>query len=163
MRPTSRLHRLPLRAMTDMITDGQFVAAGPPGGSPYALEQEALLFDSIETGWPIGHLIVWTPRGMSAGPWHVLDGHRRLHALTHAAVHVPVRLVRDLTNNAPQYRPVDAGIPDTGSIPSRRCCGNCRSCVSPGGCHGTSPPAPTPSPGGSCRPASTWSCSTAAA
>ncbi len=57
MRPTSQLHRLPLRSLADMIGDGHMVAAGLPGGPPLTTQQVALLFDSLETGWPVGHLI----------------------------------------------------------------------------------------------------------
>ena len=118
MRPASQLHRLPLRSLVDMIGDGHVVPAGPPGGPPLSALQVALLFDSLETGWPVGHLIAWTPPGSpAAGPWRVLDGHRRLDALRHAAAQSPARLVRDLTSTAPAYRWRDTTAADPWLMP----------------------------------------------
>lgn len=117
MRPTSRLHRLPLRSLADMIGDGQVRTAGPSGGPSLTPQQVALVFDSLETGWPIGHLIAWIPPGSPAGPWQVLDGHRRLDALRHAAADAPARLVRDLTSTVPAYRWRDTATDDNWLMP----------------------------------------------
>jgi hypothetical protein len=113
MRPTSTVRRLSLHELTRMITEKQLTTAGPAGGPPWSLEQDALLFDSLESLWPIGPFIAWAPSRSFGSPWHLLDGHRRLHALRHAVPGAPQLLVRDLAQTAPTYRVCD-GAPDGG-------------------------------------------------
>jgi hypothetical protein len=107
MRPTSTVHRLSIRDLTGMITDGRLTAVGPAGGPPWSLEQEALLFDSLESRWPIGQLLAWAPSLLFGSPWSLLDGHRRLGALRHTAQGAPPQLGRDLTKTAPTWRTGD--------------------------------------------------------
>ncbi len=47
----------------------------------------------------------------------MLDGHRRLGALRHAAADTPARLVRDLTSTAPSYRWRDTSTDDNWLMP----------------------------------------------
>lgn len=113
MRPTCTVHRLSLRDLTGMNADGRLTAAGSAGGPPWSLVQDALLFDSLESRWPIGQLIAWAPSLLFGSPWYLLDGHRRLRALRHTAQVAPPLLVRDLTQTAPTYR-IGDGAPDGG-------------------------------------------------
>jgi hypothetical protein len=113
MRPTSTVHRLSLHELTGMITDGRLSTARPAGGPLWSLEQDALLFDSLESLWTIGQLIAWAPSRAFGSPWYLLDGHRRLHALRHTTHGAPPLVVRDLTETAPTYR-VGGGPPDGG-------------------------------------------------
>jgi hypothetical protein len=104
MRPTSTVQRLSIRELTGMIIDEQLATAGPAGGPPWSLVQDALLFDSLESRWPIGQLTAWAPSLLSDSPWYLLDGHRRLRALRHTAPGAPPQLVRDLTQTTPTWR-----------------------------------------------------------
>jgi hypothetical protein len=89
MRPTCTVHRLSIRDLTGMNADGRLTAAGTAGGPPWSLVQDAVLFDSLESRWPIGQLIAWAPSRVSGSPWYLLDGHRRIHALRHTAPGCP--------------------------------------------------------------------------
>jgi hypothetical protein len=96
---------LRIGTLIDMVADGRLVATGRPGGPEWTRTAQARLFESLEAGWPTGQLLAWVPYPTSR--WYLLDGHRRLTTLLHAADR-GTTLVRDLAVAAPSYLPAPA-------------------------------------------------------
>jgi len=76
----------------------------PPVARTGPAGQQALLFASLEAGWPTGQLLAWNPGG--PGPlWHLLDGHRRALTVLALIATGDGGLLRDLTADQPTYLP----------------------------------------------------------
>ncbi|GAA5200671.1 hypothetical protein GCM10023322_79020 [Rugosimonospora acidiphila] len=95
--------RVPLTQIVDLINRGQLTPAGAPGGPGWAPRQHADLWHSVESGWPIGLLTVWTPWLDRPRRCYLLDGHRRAAAITQASSRDGVPLLRNLSSSGPDY------------------------------------------------------------
>jgi hypothetical protein len=110
-------YRFGTRQLVEAVRTGRLTPVGAPGGSAWTPQQQALLFDSLENGWPVGPLVSWSPP-RSAPPREVLlDGHRRVAALARLLPGPGVVLLRDLSVEAPRYLPAEQVLPGGRYLP----------------------------------------------
>lgn len=105
------------RQLVEAVQYGRLSPAGAPDGPAWTPAQQALLFDSLENGWPVGPLVSWTlPR--STPPREVLlDGHRRVAALARLLPGPGPVLLRDLSSEPPRYLPAEQALPGGRYLP----------------------------------------------
>ena len=104
MNLTCESTRWPIRHLLRLLETGALLPAGAAGGPDWTGGQQALLFASLEAGWPTGQLLAWNPGG--PGPlWHLLDGHRRALTVLALIATGDGGLLRDLTADQPTYLP----------------------------------------------------------
>lgn len=105
MNLTCESTRWPIRHLLRLLETGALLPAGAAGGPGWTGQQQALLFASLQAGWPTGQLLAWNPDGADLR-WHLLDGHRRaLSVLALVAVGAG-GLLRDLAADQPTDLPV---------------------------------------------------------
>lgn len=105
------------RQLVEAVHTGRLTPVGTPGGPAWTPQQQAMLFDSLENGWPVGPLVSWRPPRPAPPREVLLDGHRRVAALARLLPGPGPVLLRDLSSEAPRYLPAEQAPPGGRYLP----------------------------------------------